>query len=182
MIYTGPLSALDYVMETHQPGYVISLLSPDMMIEQHPALSQKTHLRLSLNDISQERDGLVAPQAQHISDIINFIETWSTDKKSYEAPLYIHCYAGISRSPAATYMAMCLLNPDICEVKLARALRSINLAVSPNKMMIELADDIMGREGRMVQAIKTIGRGSDAWEGETFALPRYFPKPIGVMD
>jgi predicted protein tyrosine phosphatase len=33
-----------------------------------------------------------------------------------------------------------------------------------------LADDVLGREGRMVKAIGKIGRGADAFEGTPFVL------------
>ena len=39
------------------------------------------------------------------------------------APLVIHCYAGVSRSPAAAYVAACALAPHRCEMELAQALR-----------------------------------------------------------
>ena len=40
-----------------------------------------------------------------------------------------------------------------------------------NKRLIEIADAVLGREGRMVDAIRAIGRGEDAFEGVPFRLP-----------
>jgi len=36
--------------------------------------------------------------------------------------------------------------------------------------LISLADMILGRDGRMIDAIAEIGRGADAFEGTPFAL------------
>jgi predicted protein tyrosine phosphatase len=33
--------------------------------------------------------------------------------------------------------------------------------------MIALADDLLGREGKMISAIRAIGRGAEAYEGAT---------------
>jgi predicted protein tyrosine phosphatase len=37
-------------------------------------------------------------------------------------------------------------------------------------MLIALADEALGREGRMKRAIDDIGRGADAFEGGPFTL------------
>jgi predicted protein tyrosine phosphatase len=34
--------------------------------------------------------------------------------------------------------------------------------------MVRFADEILGRRGRMVEAVEMIGRGSDAFEGVIF--------------
>lgn len=177
MIFTGPLSAFETVMETHRPSHVISLLSPDMMMDADERLAPGAHLRLSLNDITVEKDGLIAPALEHISLLTQFIDSWGSMSLTDKGPLFIHCYAGISRSPAASFTALCMLNPDVDERNLARALRSVNRAATPNPMMIKLADELLARDGRMVSAIEQIGRGENAWEGEVFPLPPFFPKP-----
>jgi predicted protein tyrosine phosphatase len=43
-------------------------------------------------------------------------------------------------------------------------------SATPNPKLIEIADAVLGREGRMVDAIRAIGRGHDAFEGEPFRL------------
>lgn len=37
--------------------------------------------------------------------------------------------------------------------------------------MVQLADDLLSREGRMVDAIDAIGRGAEAAHGEPFEFP-----------
>jgi predicted protein tyrosine phosphatase len=97
--------------------------------------------------------------------LLMFIKSW--DK---EHPLLIHCWAGVSRSTAAAYIAKCVLQPKRDEADLALELRAASLSATPNPMLIALADEALGREGRMRRAIDAIGRGANAFEGGPFTL------------
>ena len=83
----------------------------------------------------------------------------------------MHCYAGISRSTAGAYITALALNPALDEVWLAQTLRRNAPSATPNSRLVALGDDILGRKGRMVDAIKAIGRGEEAFEGTPFILP-----------
>jgi predicted protein tyrosine phosphatase len=82
----------------------------------------------------------------------------------------IHCYAGISRSTAALYIAACALQPERDEGALASDLRRASPSATPNRLLVEIADGLLGREGRMIAAIAGIGRGAEAYEGTPFHL------------
>ena len=82
----------------------------------------------------------------------------------------MQCYAGISRSTAAAYIAACALAPERDEAEVARALRDASPSATPNALFVAIADRMLGRGGRMVAAIAEIGRGADAFEGEPFRL------------
>jgi predicted protein tyrosine phosphatase len=47
--------------------------------------------------------------------------------------------------------------------------------VTPNRLMVRLADEMLARDGRMVEAIEKIGRGAEAREGEPYQLPLRWP-------
>ncbi len=51
-----------------------------------------------------------------------------------------------------------------------RLMRFLSPSATPNPRLIEVADAILGRQGRMIAAIRAIGRGADAFEGAPFAL------------
>ena len=85
-------------------------------------------------------------------------------------PLLIHCWAGISRSCAAAYILACDRNPGH-EQEIAVDLRRRAPFATPNRLMVQLADDMLVRGGRMVDAIDAIGRGAEATWGEPFRLP-----------
>ena len=53
----------------------------------------------------------------------------------------------------------------------AAALRRASPYATPNARLVALADDLLARRGRMVDAVLSIGRGAETYEGEPFMLP-----------
>ena len=84
--------------------------------------------------------------------------------------LVVHCHAGISRSTAAAYVIACARRPDLDEGHLADELRRLSPSATPNPLIVAHGDAALGREGRMVEAIRRIGRGAEAFEGVPFRL------------
>ncbi|QPA29154.1 tyrosine protein phosphatase [Brucella anthropi] len=163
-IVVTPLSQLATQLASHQPSHVVTLGSeaPVALPDEYDA----NRLSLTFNDIIEPREGLIAPDESHVLGLLNFAKSWSMD-----APLLIHCYAGISRSTAAAYIIASALNPTLDESELAALVRSLSPSATPNIRLISLADEVLGRNGRMTAAIRAIGRGADAFEGEVFSLP-----------
>lgn len=83
----------------------------------------------------------------------------------------MHCWAGISRSTATAFLLACERNPDTPEIEVARALRLASVHAHPNRRIVALADDILGRRGRMVDAVEAIGPGHVVLESHPFDLP-----------
>jgi predicted protein tyrosine phosphatase len=78
------------------------------------------HLLLNMNDITFKGTGnLVAPDETHVRGIIDFAGSWDQT-----APLLIHCWMGVSRSPAAALMAALSLVPDQTSARLPTACAS----------------------------------------------------------
>jgi predicted protein tyrosine phosphatase len=109
---------------------------------------------------------MILPAAEHVRRIIDFAGGWPRQQ-----PLVVHCYAGISRSTATAFITLCATEPDRDEREIAAALRAASRTATPNPLLISLADDMLGRKGRMVDAIAAIGRGEDAAEGIPFLVP-----------
>jgi predicted protein tyrosine phosphatase len=84
--------------------------------------------------------------------------------------MVVHCYAGISRSTASAFAAACALNPGRDEVSIAWELRRASRTATPNALIVSLADRLLGRGGRMIHAVETIGPGIAATEGVPFRL------------
>jgi predicted protein tyrosine phosphatase len=82
----------------------------------------------------------------------------------------VHCYAGISRSTAAAFVTACALSPARTELQIAQELRQRSHTASPNRRIVSIADTLLGRSGRMVDAIDAIGPGAAAVEGIPFRL------------
>jgi predicted protein tyrosine phosphatase len=131
------------------------------------------HLRLAMNDITSPQDGLVHPNTEHIEALIAFARTWNR-----QGPLVVHCWAGISRSTAAAFITLCTLNKPGTERQFAQALRAASPTATPNYLMVEIADDLLGAKGRMIDAIEEIGTGEMAMAGTPFALPSVLPGTV----
>ncbi|MFZ0528573.1 MAG: protein tyrosine phosphatase, partial [Xanthobacteraceae bacterium] len=53
---------------------------------------------------------------------------------------------------------------------IAQALRRASPTATPNRRIVSIADRLLGRDGRMIAAIETIGRGALAAEATPFRL------------
>jgi predicted protein tyrosine phosphatase len=84
--------------------------------------------------------------------------------------MVVHCYAGISRSTASAFAAACLLNPEKDEIAIARQIRAASAIAQPNRLIVSLADKLLGRDGRMVRALDEMGPGSMLAEGKPFRV------------
>jgi predicted protein tyrosine phosphatase len=118
-----------------------------------------------MHDISAPLDGYIVPGEEHVADLIDFVREWDR-----QAPLVVHCYMGISRSTASAFASVCALNPHRDEEKIALALRRASPTATPNMRIVSLADRLLGRDGRMIAAIETIGRGVLTAEAAPFRL------------
>jgi predicted protein tyrosine phosphatase len=144
---------------------LVTLLSPGTEVERPIAIRPERHLYLAVSDIVEPMNGHVLPDTTHLDELLGFVHAW--DRAS---PLLIHCFAGVSRSTAAAYIAACALAPQRDEFDVARALRAASPTASPNPRLVALADHALGRRGRMNEAIAEIGRGQECSEGEPFTL------------
>ena len=144
---------------------LITLISPGAEVERPAAIRPERHLFLAVSDIVEPTPGQVLPDTTHLEDLLGFVHAWDRAE-----PMVIHCYAGVSRSTAAAYIAACALKPDADELAVAKAIRAASPTASPNARLVALADDALGRRGRMKEAIATIGRGEACFEGTPFML------------
>lgn len=166
MILVTPLSAVEETIARYRPSHLVTLLSPEHMIDTPQGIDTERHLRLAMNDVADDWNSESPPCVDHIERLILFGRTWDAT-----APLLVHCWAGISRSNAAAYILLCdRLGPG-AEENIAKALRFRAPHAFPNPLMIRLADAMMGRGGRMVDAVKGMGRGMITAMGERCELP-----------
>ncbi len=165
-IYVAPLSLVATTVAEARVSHLVTLINGETLIDTPPSIGPERHLKLAMNDICEPQEGLVLPCESHVADLIKFAFTW--DRK---APLLIHCWAGISRSTAAAFITLCALNPEVDEFTVARELRRASPTAYPNRRLVALGDEALSRDGRMVAAVETIGRGKIVEEADVFALP-----------
>jgi predicted protein tyrosine phosphatase len=163
MIHVCSLTRLYDTVQHTGSRHVVTL-----MRDQVPWPAGRTpanYLVLRMDDISAPIDGHTMPCEEHVGRLIDFARGWDR-----ATPMVVHCYAGISRSTAAAYVAACALNPAGDEMVLAQKIRRLSATATPNIRIVTLADRVLGRGGRMVDAISSIGRGEMAYEGVPFRL------------
>jgi len=165
VLHVCPLSRLNETVAAIGPSHVVSLLSAGTAVERPASIAPERHLVINVSDILEPMEGHVLAGPEHMDRLLAFIRAWDRGN-----PLLFHCWAGISRSTAAAYIAACALAPERSETELALALRVAAPCATPNARFVALADDILGRQGRMVDAIRAIGRGAEAMEGVPFML------------
>ena len=164
MIHVCSLAALAAEIERVRPAHVISIVDPDYELRAPPGVDRSRHLTLRFHDIDVPLPGYSPPEADHIERLIAFGRACGDD-----GPLLIHCHAGVSRSSAAALIVICLGNEGR-EERCARVLREHGRHVSPNRRMVDLADALLGRGGRLIAALR-------AMEPPT---PTLYPQPIAV--
>ena len=165
-LVVSSLADLHATVAAHGAADVVTLINADTVVERPSSIAPERHLFLGMNDIAAPAEGMTHPAAEHFDKLLDFGRRWDRDK-----PLAVHCWAGISRSTAAAYILAIAINPELDEEALAQELRRRAPSATPNPLLVSMADEKLGRGGRMVDAIAGIGRGADAFSGTPFILP-----------
>jgi predicted protein tyrosine phosphatase len=165
MIHVCSLARLHDTVEETGARHIVTLINDETLVMRPECVSAENHLFLGMHDIPAEMDGFRAPAKVHVQELIDFVQRWDRN-----TPLVVHCYAGISRSTAAAFVIACALNPQRDERAIAQSLRKASATAIPNTRLVSLADEVLGRQGRMVAAIESIGRGAESAEGTPFRL------------
>jgi predicted protein tyrosine phosphatase len=161
-----PLSSLAGALDAHTPSHLVSLLSPEHMIETPQGFAAAMHLRLGVNDIVDPAAGTAPPARRHIDELLAFSRGWDAQR-----PLLIHCWAGISRSMASAFTILCdRLGPGH-EIEIARAMRQRAPHAQPNRLLVRHADDALERGGDMVEALNNMGPPLVVEEGVITIFP-----------
>jgi predicted protein tyrosine phosphatase len=168
-IHVSSLNALAGVAAGLASFDLLTLLSPGHPETDWRELNCHRHVRLAFHDIVERLPDLVAPDHDLMQAVLDFGRDASPQHS-----LLIHCWAGISRSSAAAFAIACDRNPGF-EREIAVELRRRAPSVTPNRLMVRLADDLLQRDGRLIDAIDAIGRGAEASEGAPYQLPLHWP-------
>ncbi|WP_333898795.1 tyrosine phosphatase family protein [Agrobacterium pusense] len=166
-IVVSPLGRIAEMAVKHKAREMVTLIAREQTFHRPAVIAAERHLTLAMNDISFKGTGnLIAPDDAHVLKLIEFAHEWDQT-----APLLIHCWMGVSRSPAAAVIAALSLYPDQDETELAVRLRAASPYATPNARIIAIGDRLLGRKGRLEAAIKAIGRGADTDGNVPFVLP-----------
>lgn len=164
-VYVCPLSQVAPTVASTRASHLMSLITEGTPVVRPDTIPEANHLFLGINDITEAQEGMVLPAEEHVRRIIDFAEAWDRER-----PMVVHCFAGISRSTAAAFITLCVAHPARDEREIAQRLRQASRFATPNARIIAIADTMLGRNGRMIEAIAEIGRGEIAVESIPFAL------------
>ena len=164
-LHVCPLSLLDLTVERTGASHLVTLIGSQTTVERPTRIAADRHLLITVSDIAEPMDGMILPGPRHVEELLAFARRWERT-----APMVIHCFAGISRSTAAAFIAACALAPERDEGDIASRLRAASPSATPNPRLVAVADRLLGRNGRMVHAVAAIGRGAFAAEGKPFRL------------
>jgi len=164
-VYVCPLSRIAETVESTGASHLISLINEGTPVARPVAIAEANHLFLGMNDIVEPMDGMILPATQHVERLVEFVGGWQPVR-----PIVVHCFAGISRSTAAAYITLCALRPGRDEADIARMMRAASPIATPNARLVAVADDLLERRGRMVDAVREMGRGTFAAENDPFFL------------
>jgi predicted protein tyrosine phosphatase len=129
------------------PTHVVSLLDPSLAAERRPvfALGPQVFQRSFFDVEDETADG---PAHAVVRDLVTFLEAAAPD-----ARLLSHCHMGASRSTAAAFIALNLRHGADAEGVAMDELLRITNKPWPNRRLVVLADELMGRRGAMVAAL-----------------------------
>jgi predicted protein tyrosine phosphatase len=134
--------------------HVLSILDPD-----HPEPRSferfDPHHRLTLrfHDIIGPWPGWVAPERDDVAALVAFGEELDQAGEALRH-LLVHCHAGVSRSTAALAILLARHTAPGDEPAIFARLRRIRPQAWPNSRMVGFADEILGRDGRLVAALQ----------------------------
>jgi predicted protein tyrosine phosphatase len=145
-------------LPTHRSSavsHVLSMIDPDRDdpdVFTHYSPHERTLLRF--HDIIDDKADMIAPSPDIVEEVLRFGEVLknTVDQRS-NGHLLVHCHMGVSRSTAAMLTLMAQAQPDLDEDSLFNELRTIRPIAWPNSRMIGYADDLLGRDGRLVAAL-----------------------------
>lgn len=135
--------------------HVLSLLDPGTP-DPEAFAGWGAHRRetLRFHDCLGPGEGLVPPEREDVARILEFGESLAADGAG--GHLLVHCHYGLSRSTAALAMLLAQSAPDSPAEAVIARLHALREPAWPNARMIGFADAMLGREGRLSEAVRRL--------------------------
>ncbi|NWG45545.1 MAG: protein tyrosine phosphatase [Alphaproteobacteria bacterium] len=162
-VIVSSLALMPEVARLHRPSHLVSLIDPGTPVLRPDCVTGTCHLTIEIHDITGPRPGATPPGLAHVETLVRWLDRWPR-----EDPILIHCFAGVSRSTAAALIALAHHEGPGREADAARRLRRASRTASPNRRLIALADDVLGRDGRLIEAVEAMGESDFLAEARPF--------------
>lgn len=149
LIITGRNDVLKTVADragTETP--VVAVLSINMPSGRNPAPQVEGVAQKFLSFWDSEQPVRNGPDMQQVQDGIQFIV-----EHAVRGDVLVHCQSGKARSVGIAMGALALLHPDDTAEEIIKRILDIRPQAAPNIIVVEMADKITGRGGRLLQAV-----------------------------
>jgi len=143
-------------LDRPQVDFLLSILSPEDLLLPPAWVVQERWLSFGFADLDDPHaasGSYFPPTRSDVLLILAFGRQVLDQQAGREDPLtlLIHCSAGVSRSTAAGYAILCdWLGPGR-EAEAVQAVLAVRPVAQPNRLMVAYADDILARQGRMIE-------------------------------
>lgn len=151
VIITSVVEAQRLLMSSNQGVDIKHIISIGAPGEETPAGYElrSSRIRLDFHDVTEDTDLEFGPRANHVKTVIEF----AREIQHQDGVLLIHCAAGISRSTAAALTTFAVwLGPGQEDEAVARVY-AVRPEAWPNSLFVELADDLLSRDGALLHAL-----------------------------
>ena len=165
MLIISSLASAHAAFDRYGPARVISLMTNESDMPSFPELEADNHLKLVVapkNCDLSAKDGAMG----RAKEILEFLNAWDR-----EGNILVHCELGVSRSTATGFVSLCLLNPDASEEELLTELRGAAPHADPCPAIVSCADDLLDRDGRMLDALLDLPPPSPSPSDSIICLP-----------
>ncbi|GGF21322.1 protein-tyrosine-phosphatase [Aliidongia dinghuensis] len=137
--------------ETRGVTHLLSVLDPDFPEPECLALLSPTHrLQLRFHDAIDPRPGEILVERDHVRQVLEF----GRDLPGPKGHLLVHCHAGVSRSTAFTILLLAQALPEVAAPDIVAEVVRVRSRAWPNLRIIELGDELLGRNGTLVGAVR----------------------------
>ncbi|HZH05666.1 MAG TPA: hypothetical protein VEY69_03230 [Lautropia sp.] len=131
--------------------HLLSILDPEVSEPGwFDAVPPRERLTLRFHDIIIPTPGQKMPEKADMERVLAF---GSTLPDGDPAHLLVHCHMGISRSTAAATAILVQAHPDLSDDDALAHIHQVRGKAWPNSVMIRHADELLGREGRLIAAL-----------------------------
>lgn len=153
-ITTKSLKSAQLLLSVDKGREIKKMISIGDPAERMPGGSSKVQdvLRLEFRDDDRKNLSEAGPSKAVVLEIINFAQ--KAKEEAYGGIWLIHCHAGKSRSTATAFICYSVLLGDGKEEKALDLVYHDNEEAFPNDLLVEYADDLLGRKGKMNAALK----------------------------
>lgn len=143
-LHICPLIEVPQVIKTYAPSHVVSLIHLRDGSQLPEEIKQANALHLNFDDIESPQDGCIYPDMAHMAPLVEFLRSWDANEH-----ILIHCWQGISRSVATGLILLAMHAPGRERLQAQRLHGAMPFA-RPNRRLLALADEYLGRQGEII--------------------------------